>query len=192
VSLERQLSISKGSKKMKNLILISSLFTLLATFASSASAQTAQAELKPTQGNQTKGTVSFWTTEENGKKAIKVDVDISGLTPGKHGFHIHEFGDCSAPDGTSAGGHFNPTTKDHGAPTNEHRHSGDLGNILADESGNAKLSVTDQTIALTGENSIIGKSVIVHAGEDDFKTQPTGNAGARVACGIILDSTKGD
>lgn len=178
---------------MKKIILTSSLFIASLLISSSfAFAETARAELKPTQGNTTKGEINFYSTTEKEKDAVKLNIEISGLTPGKHGFHIHEIGDCSAPDGTSAGGHFNPSASEHGAPTGEHRHNGDLGNIIADDAGNAKVSITDETISLSGENSIIGKSVIVHAGEDDLKTQPTGNAGSRVACGVILDSTKGN
>jgi Cu-Zn family superoxide dismutase len=108
-----------------------------------------------------------------------------GLKKGKHGFHIHEFGDCSAPDGTSAGGHFNPEGKMHGAPVDMSRHAGDMGNIEADESGKAHLEYIDPMMSLTGDHSIIGRSVILHQNEDDLKTQPTGNAGPRIACGVI-------
>jgi superoxide dismutase, Cu-Zn family len=135
----------------------------------------------PTQGNTVTGIVTF-TASEGG---IKVIADLQGLSPGKHGIHIHECGDCSATDGTSAGGHFNPLSKTHGAPMDAMRHEGDMGNIVADASGKAHLEYIDTMIALEGENSIIGRSVIIHKNEDDFKTQPTGNAGARVACGVI-------
>jgi Cu-Zn family superoxide dismutase len=108
-----------------------------------------------------------------------------GFTPGRHGFHIHEFGDCSAKDLSSAGSHFNPAMKSHGAPTDEMRHDGDMGNVVADESGKTHLEYIDRKITLDGENSIIGRAVIVHEKEDDLKTQPTGNAGGRVACGVI-------
>jgi Cu-Zn family superoxide dismutase len=114
-----------------------------------------------------------------------VEGEISGLTPGKHGFHVHEKGDCSAPDGASAGGHFNPTHQNHGAPSSPHRHAGDLGNITADKKGNAKFNFRDKVIRLSGEDSIMGKSLILHADPDDMKTQPTGNSGKRVACGVI-------
>jgi Cu-Zn family superoxide dismutase len=141
----------------------------------------ATAELNPTKGNNVKGTVTF-TKEENG---IKVVADIEGLKPGKHGFHIHEGGDCSAPDGSSAGGHFNPFHEHHSAPTDTARHAGDLGNITADKDGKAHLEWFDTLITFDGPESIIGRSVIVHEKADDFKTQPTGNAGARLACGVI-------
>ncbi|HSR17096.1 MAG TPA: superoxide dismutase family protein [Ignavibacteriaceae bacterium] len=141
----------------------------------------ASAELQPTKGNDVHGKVAF-VKEENG---IRVTADIEGLKPGKHGFHIHEVGDCSAPDGSSAGGHFNPDHKNHGAPMDSVRHVGDLGNLEADADGKAHIEWLDTLITLEGTNSIIGRSVIVHEKADDFKTQPTGNAGGRLACGII-------
>ncbi len=116
---------------------------------------------------------------------MKVVADVTGLTPGKHGFHVHEFGDCSSPDGNSAGGHFNPTHKQHGAPDAVERHEGDLGNVVADSSGKAHLEWKDKVMKLSGPDSIIGRSMIVHVQEDDLKTQPTGNSGGRVACGVI-------
>jgi Cu-Zn family superoxide dismutase len=109
---------------------------------------------------------------------------IQNLKPGKHGVHIHEKGDCSAPDAASAGAHFNPTQKHHGGPTGDERHAGDLGNIEPDASGRAQLSWRGK-LDLTGPNSIIGKSVVIHEKEDDLKTDPSGNSGARVACGEI-------
>lgn len=141
----------------------------------------AVAVLHPTEGNQAHGTVSF--TREG--EAIKVVADIEGLTPGKHGFHIHEFGDCSAMDGTSAGGHFNPENVRHGAPTDSVRHVGDLGNLEAGSDGKAHFEMSDAMLAFSGTHSIIGRGMIIHAGEDDLTSQPTGNAGARVACGVI-------
>ena len=135
----------------------------------------------PTQGNNVTGTVTF-TKVEGG---VKVVADLKGLAKGKHGIHIHECGDCSAADGTSAGGHFNPMGESHGAPMDAMRHAGDMGNIEADATGNAHLEYIDKNISFEGMASIIGRSVIVHKDEDDLKTQPTGNAGARVACGVI-------
>jgi Cu-Zn family superoxide dismutase len=141
----------------------------------------AVAVLHPTKGNSVRGIVTF--TKEKG--GIMVVADIEGLTPGKHGFHIHEYGDCSAPDGTSAGGHFNPEGKPHGAPTSQNRHVGDLGNIPANAEGKAHYEWTDPVMTFTGTRSIIGRAIIVHADEDDLKSQPTGNAGPRIACGVI-------
>lgn len=137
--------------------------------------------LHPTEGHNVYGTVTFSAVEGG----IQVVAHIEGLTPGKHGFHIHEYGDCSAPDGTAAGGHFNPTSDPHSAPTAAKRHAGDLGNVTADENGVAHLEWTDPHMTFSGANSIIGRGVIVHAGEDDLSSQPTGNAGGRVACGVI-------
>jgi Cu-Zn family superoxide dismutase len=137
--------------------------------------------LNPTQGNKVSGTVTFTKVSDG----VRVVADIQGLSKGKHGFHIHEFGDCSAPDATSAGGHFNPEKHNHGAPADMNRHAGDMGNIEADDSGHGHLDYVDKTMKLEGENSIVGKSMILHANEDDLKTQPTGNAGARIACGVI-------
>lgn len=147
----------------------------------SASELRAIAELQPTQGNKVRGTVRF--LDEGGK--VRVIAEITGLTPGEHGFHVHENGDCSAPDASSAGGHFNPTNQPHAARDAEARHIGDLGNLTADNSGRAQLDYVDSKLTLNGPNSILGKAVIVHAGRDDLRSQPSGDSGARVACGTI-------
>lgn len=139
------------------------------------------AVLQSASGSKVSGTVTF---TKSGNE-VKVVADLTGLAPGKHGFHIHEFGDCSAPDATSAGGHFNPGKHQHGAPEASDRHAGDLGNIEADASGKAHLELTDKAMKLSGEDSIIGHAVIVHEKADDLKTQPTGDAGGRIACGVI-------
>ena len=141
----------------------------------------AVAVLHPAEGHEVRGKVSF--VKHAG--GILITADVEGLTPGLHGFHIHEFGDCSAADATSAGGHFNPDNKPHGSPEDIDRHAGDLGNLDADAEGRAHYERVDGHIALSGPRSIVGLAVIVHAGEDDFTSQPTGNAGARVACGVI-------
>lgn len=141
----------------------------------------AQAIMSPTQGNQAKGVIIF-TKLPSG---VRVDALLTGLTPGKHGLHIHEIGDCSAPDASSAGAHFNPTSALHGDPHGDQRHTGDLGNIEANERGDAKLMKVFNHLSFEGDTSIIGKSVIVHAEEDDLVSQPTGNSGGRLACGII-------
>jgi Cu-Zn family superoxide dismutase len=142
----------------------------------------AVAVLQSTEGNKVTGKVTFTEVEDG----VRVQADISGLTPGKHGFHVHEFGDCSSPDGAAAGGHFNPTGKPHAGPDDAQRHVGDMGNIEADASGNAKLDYVDHDISLTNDKlSIIGRSVVVHAKPDDLKTQPSGDSGARIACGVI-------
>jgi len=142
----------------------------------------AVANLAPTQGNNVKGTVTF--TENQGK--TRIVANVTGLTPGKHGFHVHEKGDCSAPDASSAGGHFNPGGHKHGSPDAPEHHAGDLGNIEADSKGRAHLDQTvDFLTVADGPNAVVGRAVIVHSQEDDLQTQPTGNAGARVACGVI-------
>jgi len=140
------------------------------------------AVLKPTQGSKVKGTVQF--TEIPPKTHIVADV--TGLSPGKHGFHIHEKGDCGAPDASSAGGHFNPDNAKHGAPDASEHHNGDLGNLEADASGHAHYERTVDFLELAVDpKTIDGKAIIVHAGEDDLHSQPAGSSGARVACGII-------
>lgn len=146
----------------------------------------ANAGLKPTKGNKTIGEVTF---EQVGDK-VRVVAFVQGLKPGQeHGFHIHEKGDCSAPDAMSAGGHFNPFGKPHGHPTSAERHAGDLPALKADKDGRARMDVTlDQITLKPGPGNIIGRSVIVHADPDDYKTQPTGNSGARLACGVIQPS----
>lgn len=150
--------------------------------AVSLRAQGTNIELKPTQGSQVSGTLSVVTMG----RGIHFRGNITGLAPGKHGFHIHEKGDCSAPDATSAGAHFNPDNKPHGASDAAEHHAGDLGNIEADASGAAKIDMHVNGLTLgTEANSAKGKAVIVHAAADDFTTQPTGNAGARQACGVI-------
>ena len=153
------------------------------SMGASKEAKTAKAIciLFPTQGNDVHGTVTFTQTAEG----VKVVADLEGLSDGKHGIHIHEFGDCSSTDGTSAGGHYNPSAKTHGGPMDMSRHMGDMGNIVADASGKAHLEYVDKVIKLNGPASIIGRSVVVHKGEDDLKSQPAGNSGPRVACGVI-------
>lgn len=143
--------------------------------------QKAVATLQPTAGNKAAGTVAF--TQEGDSTSIKVDV--TGLTPGKHGFHVHEKGDCSSKDAKSAGDHFNPTKQPHAAPTAAKRHVGDLGNLTVDSTGKATTQLQDSVIRLSGEQSIVGRAVIIHAQADDLKSQPSGDAGGRVACGVI-------
>lgn len=147
----------------------------------SATFNAAVAVLQPTEGSSVKGIVRFKKVEDG----IEITADVSGLEPGKHGFHIHEFGDIRKSDGTSAGGHFNPYNMDHGAPTDSVRHVGDLGNLMADENGNAHYERVDSVIAFSELSSILGRAVIVHSGEDDLSSQPTGAAGSRLAMGVI-------
>lgn len=139
------------------------------------------AVLYPTQGNSVSGVVTFTKVKEG----VRVNAYVAGLSPGLHGFHVHEFGDCSAPDGALAGGHFNPGDMPHAGPTSEKHHVGDLGNLEANQEGTARLELTSPALSLDGPNSIVGRGLIVHVSPDDFRTQPTGSSGARVACGTI-------
>ncbi|MFN8389459.1 MAG: superoxide dismutase family protein [Bdellovibrionota bacterium] len=156
---------------------------IVALLPSVALAETHNAEvtLEPKSGSSVKGTLEL--SEAGG--SLKMSGTLSGLTPGKHGFHVHEVGDCSAPDASSAGGHFNPGKGPHAGPTDTPHHLGDLGNIDADSSGMAKVAAESKELHLSGDNSIIGKAVVVHKGEDDLKTQPSGGSGDRVACGVV-------
>jgi Cu-Zn family superoxide dismutase len=155
--------------------------------AQNAAAQTTSEVTKaicvvhPLGGSKVTGKVVF--TQVSG--GVEVNAELTGLAEGEHGFHVHEFGDCSMADGTCAGAHFNPTGAPHGGPDDAKRHVGDLGNIKADASGKATYKRVDKLLALNGPNSIIGRAIIVHAAPDDLKSQPSGNAGARVGCGVI-------
>lgn len=143
----------------------------------------ATAELLPTEGNATSGMARF---EQRGSKVL-VTAEVRGLSPGaEHGFHVHEKGDCSAPDAMSAGGHFNPGGKPHGHHGQRERHAGDMANLVADAMGVAKFSFETDLITVTpGPASVVGRGLIVHRDPDDYKTQPTGNSGPRLACGVI-------
>ena len=143
----------------------------------------ATAQLSPTKGSKTFGEATF---EEAGDR-VRVVIFVQGLKPGQeHGVHIHEKGDCSSGDGMSAGGHFNPQSKPHGLPGGKESHAGDLPALKANKAGRANIQIELDTISLKpGPANIIGRAVIVHADPDDYKTQPTGNSGARIACGVI-------
>jgi len=135
----------------------------------------------PVGRNDTSGTLRF---TQNGR-TVHITGVIKGLSPGKHGFHVHQFGDLSGnKDGKSTGGHYNPENSKHGKPSAKQRHVGDLGNITADIRGVAKVDITDNVISLSGPHSVIGRSILIHAAPDDFG-QPTGNAGARIGFGVI-------
>jgi len=149
--------------------------------AATAAGAKATVKLAPTANQTARGEVTF-TAEAGG---VHVVGTFSGLVYGEHGFHVHEKGDCSAPDGASAGGHFNPGGKPHAARDAAARHAGDLGNLKADPYGLARVDFVDTTLSLSGPDSIVGKAVIIHEKADDFATQPSGNAGARQACGVI-------
>jgi Cu-Zn family superoxide dismutase len=143
----------------------------------------ATAALQPTKGNKALGEATF---EQTGDK-VHLIVNAQGLKPDQeHGFHIHEAGDCSSGDGMSAKGHYNPAGQPHGNPASGAHHAGDLPALKADKSGRARLEVELAGISLApGPTSIVGRGLIIHADPDDYKTQPTGNSGARLACGVI-------
>ncbi len=173
------------SVKLGNISVLVLIVGLLGCYGDSEKAAdkmvTATAEMRATEGNEAHGTVTFSTVEGG----VRVVAHFEGVPEGEHGFHIHEFGDCSSGDGKSAGGHFNPTGLAHAGPDAEERHVGDLGNITADASGSAHADFVDPHLKLTQDYSIIGKGVILHADPDDMTSQPTGAAGARISCGII-------
>lgn len=143
----------------------------------------ATAHLQPTRGNTVTGNVSF---TQKGDKVL-VEAHVSGLKPNQeHGFHVHDKGDCSSGDGMSAAGHFNPKGSPHGHYSTRTRHAGDMLNLKADAYGNANLSAELDIVTVgEGPTSVVGRGLIVHAQPDDYKSQPVGNAGARLACAVI-------
>nr|WP_288852105.1 superoxide dismutase family protein [uncultured Acidovorax sp.] len=155
----------------------------LAGCASHLSGNRATAKLEPTRGNTATGTVTFVQTADG----VQVSGEIRGLKPdAEHGFHVHEKGDCSSGDGMSTGGHFNPTAKPHGSHGAGEHHTGDLPSLKADKYGVAAFSFVSKSISVGGPmTDIVGKGLIVHRDPDDYKTQPTGNAGPRLACAVI-------
>ena len=145
----------------------------------------AVANLEPTNGNTAKGTVSF---TQHGDK-VRVSAQLSGLKPNAvHAFHVHEKGDCGSGDGMSTGGHFNPTGHKHGPQSGEH-HAGDMPSLDSDAYGNASATFELTGVSVgSGSADLVGRGLIVHADPDDFTTQPTGNAGKRIACAVIRKS----
>jgi len=144
--------------------------------------EAALAVLRPTEGNEVRGTVRFDPADPAG---LVVDARVSGLEPGVHAFHVHVSGDCTAPDGTSAGTHFNFVGSSHDPPEEIERITGDLGELDADTQGRARHRETIERAALFGPKSIAGRAVVVHARGNDPTQPPIGAAGARVACGVI-------
>jgi Cu-Zn family superoxide dismutase len=144
---------------------------------------TATAVLVATSGSSVSGTLKLHEIEDG---MVHITGTVTGLTPGKHGIHIHVNGNCDSPDGMSAGGHFSPTGGKHGSPDAEEHHLGDLGNIEADASGRVEVDILAHgvSLALMGPKSIDGRAIVIHAKEDDF-SDPVGNSGARVGCGVI-------
>lgn len=169
---------------MKHVFAASAAAVLLGACASTPDEPLrATAQLQPTKGSKTFGEATF--EEVDGK--VHVVIFVQGLKPGmEHGLHIHEVGDCSSGDGMSTKGHFNPYGKPHAHAGTPERHAGDLPSLKAGKDGRAKVDVMLDVITIApGPASIAGRGLIVHADPDDYKTQPTGNAGARIACGVI-------
>jgi len=168
---------------MKRIIAYSPCALLLAACATTApDGPSATATVRPASGSQVHGSVTF--TQVGSR--VRITGEIAALTPGLHGIHVHEKGDCSAADAESAGGHFNPQGKKHGAPGSSDRHGGDLGNLSANEYGRANLSIMVDGISVgKGADGVIGRAIVVHANADDLKSDPAGNSGARVGCGVI-------
>ncbi|MDI1274330.1 superoxide dismutase family protein [Polaromonas sp.] len=168
---------------MKTALLLVATAALLVACASTPSGPRATAQLQPTIGNTASGSVSF---VQSGNKVL-VSGEIRGLKPNaEHGFHVHEKGDCSSGDGMSAGGHFNPTGAPHGSHGMGMHHTGDLPSLKADAGGVARFNFESGSLAVgSGVTNIVGRGLIVHRDPDDYKTQPTGNAGPRLACAVI-------
>jgi len=172
----------ESESAMKKFVLFSLSLLLLASCASMGTGPSATATLLPTTGNQATGTVELTQLSDG---AVEVRVNLRGVPPGVHGFHIHEHGNCG-DNGNAAGGHYNPTGTPHGAPNADAHHAGDFGNVTADEQGNVKHRFTTRSITVApGATTAVGHAIILHANPDDLQTQPTGNAGARIACGIV-------
>ena len=168
---------------MKKLAALSFSLLLLSACASMSSGPTATATLAPTAGSTAAGTVQF-TQKSDG--SVDVKVDLTGVPAGVHGFHIHEKGDCG-DNGNAAGGHFNPASTAHGAPDAMPHHAGDFGNVTANANGEVHTRFNTRSVTVeAGPNSAVGHAVILHANPDDLQTQPSGNAGARIACGIVM------
>jgi Cu-Zn family superoxide dismutase len=153
------------------------------TAAAAPAGAQAKATIEPRSGSNVSGWATFTERSTGG---VAVVVHIENAPPGTHGLHVHEKGDCSAADASSAGGHFNPGGNPHAGPTDMHRHAGDLGNITIEANGTGHLElVTDLLAVKPGPNSVVGKAVIFHEKADDMQTQPTGNAGGRLGCGVV-------
>jgi Cu-Zn family superoxide dismutase len=167
---------------MKKVLFLSVSLFLAAACASMSSGPSAVATLAPTTGNTAAGTV---TLTQMGDGSVEVRADLTGVPAGTHGFHIHEKGDCG-DNGNAAGGHFNPMGTAHGAPAADPHHAGDFGNVEADASGRVTARFTTRSVTLDqSATSAVGHAIILHANPDDLTTQPTGNAGGRIACGVV-------
>jgi Cu-Zn family superoxide dismutase len=167
------------------------LCAAMALYCTSAIAQqkarSAQADIVNTQGQK----IGTATIRQSGG-GVHMNVEVSKLPPGKHGIHVHTVGKCEGPDFTSAGAHFNPTSKKHGKDNPEGPHAGDLLNIEVAADGSGKTSLSDSNVILSGGPSSLfhksGTALVIHEKPDDYKTDPAGNSGARIACGVIKAS----
>jgi len=169
---------------MNNAIKLAACALFLASCATTTppDGPSATAVMRPASGSQAHCSVTFTQVGTR----VRVNAEIAALSPGMHGIHIHEKGDCTAPDAASAGPHFNPAAKKHGAPDSTEHHGGDLGNLNANEYGKATLSIMVDGISVgKGADGVIGRGVIVHAKADDLKTDPAGNSGERIGCGVV-------
>ena len=167
---------------MKKLVLFSISLLILGSCATTMR-PTASATLASTSGSTAMGTVKFVQLADG---SVQVTADLSGVPQGVHGFHIHEKGDCGN-NAMNSGGHFNPTGMIHGAPDAVSHHAGDFGNVTADANGEVHIRFTTHSISLTAGDvtNPIGHAVVLHASPDDLVSQPAGNAGARIACGVV-------
>lgn len=168
---------------MKTAIAAATGALILIGCAAMGSRPTATVKLEPRSGSNVSGSVTFTQVGE----LVRINGEVSGHTAGVKGWHIHEKGDCSDPKAMSAGGHFNPQGNKHGGPTDAVRHAGDTGNLVFNDRGSATINMTISGISVSKDrpDGIIGRAVIIHMDQDDLKTDPTGNAGGRAACGVI-------
>lgn len=169
---------------MKQLFVLTAGILLLASAcAHKGDVPYASAMIESKSGSKVLGKVAFW---EQSDGAVKVQVRINGVPTGVHGFHVHENGDCSAPDASSAGAHFNPSGAPHSSPSMPPHHAGDFGNVIAGGNGEITTDFTTRSITLSdGPNSVVGKAIVLHADADDLTSQPAGNAGKRIGCGVV-------
>lgn len=151
--------------------------------------RSAVAQINPTSAGNAQGTVTFSMGRDD--REMPVAVELRGLAPGPHGLHVHEFGDCSAGDASSAGGHFSPEGSAHGSPDADEQHAGDMGNIEAGDDGRVSSELSFPGLAFSGRASILQKSVVIHRNADDMESQPAGDAGGRVGCGVIRSEGQG-